>query len=217
MPGHAAKGNSPGLQGQAIIEDKAHPSTKHLPGSRWTRSDEWYNFSTNVRGNAHVLLTMDESTYSAGGNAMGYDHPISWCKPYDGGRAWVTALGHFGVHYDEPKFLQHIVGGVKYAAGLEAGDCGGTVDPNFATNGFIYVYYSPQSANNNDPANWFNQVSRFTVAADSSIDPASEKVIIKVPAGRGADEPGHTGGGLEMDNEGNLLLGVGDDVNPHSE
>ena len=66
MPGHAATGNSPGLQGQVIVEDKAHPSTKHLPGSRWTRSDEWYNFSTNVRGNAHVLLTMDESTYDRG-------------------------------------------------------------------------------------------------------------------------------------------------------
>ena len=32
MPGHAATGNSPGLQGQVIVEDKAHPSTKHLPG-----------------------------------------------------------------------------------------------------------------------------------------------------------------------------------------
>ena len=33
MPGHAATGNSPGLQGQVIVEDKAHPSTKHLPGT----------------------------------------------------------------------------------------------------------------------------------------------------------------------------------------
>jgi type 1 glutamine amidotransferase len=285
MPGHAATGNSPGLQGQVIVEDKAHPSTSHLPGSRWTRSDEWYNFSTNVRGNAHVLLTMDESTYAAGGNAMGYDHPISWCKPYDGGRAWVTGMGHFGAHFTEPALLQHIIGGVKWAAGVEPGDCGGTInsnfekvaldentsapfaldvapdgrvfftelvrgqirvydpktrnvktaitldvysggedglmgialDPNFATNGWVYVYYAPDAPNNSDPASFFSRVSRFTVDANNDTDPASEKVVITVPASREPDEPGHTGGNMDFDLQGNLLLGVGDDVNPHSE
>ena len=48
-------------------------------------------------------------------------------------------------------------------SGGEDGLLGITVDPDFATNGFIYVYYAPQSANNNDPANWFSRVSRFTV------------------------------------------------------
>ncbi|WP_275005879.1 ThuA domain-containing protein [Promicromonospora iranensis] len=126
MPGHAATGSSPGLPGTVRVEDRKHPSTKHLP-QRWDRADEWYNFSTNVRGDAHVLATMDESTYDPGGNAMGYDHPISWCKYYDGGRAWMTGMGHFGAHYtDEPDLVQHIVGGVQWAAGLAEGDCGGT-------------------------------------------------------------------------------------------
>ena len=284
MPGHAATGSSPGLQGQVINEDKAHPSTRHL-GTRWTRSDEWYNFSTNVRGDAHVLLTMDESTYDAGGNRMGYDHPISWCKPYDGGRAWVTGMGHFGAHYTEPALLQHIIGGVQWAAGVEPGDCGGTInsnfekvaldentsapfaldvasdgrvfftelvrgqirvydpetrnvktaltlnvysggedglmgialDPDFAENGHVFVYYAPNSSNNADPQNFFSRVSRFTVDANNDIDPASERLIITVPASREPDEPGHTGGNLDFDLDGNLLLGVGDDVNPHSE
>ena len=131
MPGHAATGSSPGQPGEIIVEDRAHPATRHLGGTRWARADEWYNFATNVRGTAHVLLSMDESTYDPGGNAMGYDHPIAWCKPYDGGRAFVTALGHFGAHYDEAPLLQHLVGGIQYAAGVEEGDCGGTVDANF--------------------------------------------------------------------------------------
>jgi cytochrome c len=76
MPGHAATGTSPGQPGEVIVEDRTHPSTKHLDG-RWARSDEWYNYSTNVRGDAHVLLTMDETTYDPGSNRMGYDHPIS--------------------------------------------------------------------------------------------------------------------------------------------
>ncbi len=126
MPGHAATGNSPGLPGTVRVEDRTHPSTEHL-SQRWTRADEWYNFSANVRGSAHVLATMDETTYDAGGNKMGYDHPISWCKPYDGGRAWMTGMGHFGAHYtQEPDFVQHVVGGVQWAAGLAEGDCGGT-------------------------------------------------------------------------------------------
>jgi glucose/arabinose dehydrogenase/PKD repeat protein/type 1 glutamine amidotransferase len=126
MPGHAATGTSPGLPGTVRVEDRTHPSTAHLP-QRWDRADEWYNFSTNVRGDAHVLATMDESTYDPGGNAMGADHPISWCKAYDGGRAWMTGMGHFGAHYtQESDLVQHIVGGVEWAAGLAEGDCGGT-------------------------------------------------------------------------------------------
>ena len=121
MPGHAATGSSPGLPGTVRFEDRTHPSTEHLP-QRWDRADEWYNYSANVRGDAHVLATMDESTYDPGGNAMGYDHPISWCKYYDGGRAWMTGMGHFGAHYTgEPELVQHIVGGVQWAAGLAAG------------------------------------------------------------------------------------------------
>jgi cytochrome c len=284
MPGHAATGTSPGPLATVRIEDHTHPSTEHFEESRWDRGDEWYNFSNNVRGTAHVLATMDESTYEPGGNRMGYDHPISWCKPYDGGRFWGTAMGHYGAHYEEPKFMQHIVGGVKYATGEEEGDCGGTVwsnfekvaldentsapfamdiaddgrvfytelvrgqirmwdpatnqvstvleldvysggedgllgialDPEFTENGRIYVYRSPDAADNTDPESFFNRLSRFTME-NGSIDPATEELIIEVPARRLPDEPGHTGGGLDFDADGNLYLSVGDDVNPHTE
>ncbi|PZG24396.1 PKD domain-containing protein [Micromonospora craterilacus] len=285
MPGHAATGSSPGLPGTVRVEDQSHPSTSHLP-QRWQRADEWYNYSLNVRGNAHVLATMDETTYNPGGNAMGYDHPISWCKPYDGGRAWMTGMGHFGAHYTgETQLVKHILGGVQWAAGVAPGDCSGTswntyervpldqntsapfamdvapdgrvfftelvrgqirvydpqtrttktaitipvysggedgllgiaLDPNFAENGHLYIYYAPASANDSDPANFFNRLSRLTVGPGSQIDRASEKVLLEVPARRLPDEPGHTGGGLAFDPDGNLYLGVGDDVNPHSE
>jgi len=286
MPGHAPTGNDPGPSGVVRNEDTTHPSTEHFTGTedvtRWTRNDEWYNFSNNVRGTAHVLQTMDESTYSGG--TMGYDHPITWCKPYEGGRFWGTALGHFPSHYDEPEFMAELVGGVKYVAGLEEGDCGGTVwssferipldqntsapyaidvaddgkvfytelvrgqlrmydpetqavttvlslpvysggedgllgvalDPDFTTNGHVFLYRSAESPDNADPDNFWSTVSRFTFE-NGSVDPASEKVIIKIPARRLPDEPGHTGGGLDIDDDGNLFIGVGDDVNPHSE
>ncbi|HEY7022458.1 MAG TPA: ThuA domain-containing protein [Ktedonobacterales bacterium] len=95
------------------VVDHAHPSMAGLP-DRWTRADEWYNFATNPRSQAHVLMTVDESTYTGG--TMGADHPIAWYHEYNGGRAWYTALGHTAESYREPLFLAHLWGGVVYAA-----------------------------------------------------------------------------------------------------
>ncbi|MFC7359719.1 ThuA domain-containing protein [Nocardioides astragali] len=106
------------------VEDATHPSTAELP-AEWVRSDEWYNFTANPReAGVHVLASLDESTYSPGGDAMGDDHPIAWCSNYDGGRSWYTALGHNPEHYSEPLLRKHILGGIQWAAGVAEGDCG---------------------------------------------------------------------------------------------
>jgi cytochrome c len=99
------------------VVDHTHPSTAGLP-DRWTRTDEWYNFATNPRPQVHVLMRVDESTYTGG--TMGADHPIAWYHEYDGGRAWYTALGHTAESYREPLFLAHLWGGVEYAANRAA-------------------------------------------------------------------------------------------------
>ena len=105
------------------VEDASHPSTVGLP-AEWVRTDEWYNFTANPREDVHVLATLDESTYAPGADAMGADHPIAWCSNYDGGRSWYTALGHNPEHYAEPLLRKHILGGIQWAAGVAAGDCG---------------------------------------------------------------------------------------------
>lgn len=111
MPEH-----SPGvLPGTAIVADKKHPSTASLP-DRWNRSEEWYNFDKNPRGEVHVLVTADERTYNPGPRAMGSDHPISWCRNTGGGRVWATAMGHAAASYSETHFRNHVLGGVKWAA-----------------------------------------------------------------------------------------------------
>ena len=92
------------------------------PPARWERSDEWYDFRSNPRGRVRVLATVDESTYTGGG--MGSDHPIAWCQEYDGGRAWYSAMGHTGASFREPRFLAHLLAGIRYAAGLTMARCG---------------------------------------------------------------------------------------------
>ncbi len=107
-----------------VIEDLDHPSTSSLPNP-WERTDEWYNFQTNPRGSVHVLMSIDESSYSGGD--MG-DHPMAWCHDVDGGgRAWYTELGHTWESYDEPLYRQHLLGGIMTAAGALPADC--TVTP----------------------------------------------------------------------------------------
>jgi cytochrome c len=273
------------------IEDTAHPSTAGLP-TAWNRFDEWYNYRTNPRAQTHVLATLDESTYTGG--SMGGDHPIAWCRGYDGGRSWYTGMGHTNESYSEANFRTHLLGGIRYAA-QGTGNCStgqppqagynqvnlakgvaevgepmgltvlpnrgvlhtsrdGTVrytdaagntkvaltipvythdeeglqsikaDPNFATNRWVYVYYSPRlSTPSGDapstgtaaqfaPFNGVNRLSRFTVNADFTLSASSEVTVLEVPTSRGMCC--HVGGDIDFDAAGNLYLSTGDDTNP---
>ena len=62
-----------------------------------------------------VLALVDESTYSGG--TMGARHPIAWCRRFQGGRSWYTAMGHTAESYAEPRFRAHLLGGIRWAAG----------------------------------------------------------------------------------------------------
>jgi type 1 glutamine amidotransferase len=116
---------------EATIKVAGHsnPATAGLP-TRWVRTEEWYNFRTNPRPNVRVLGTVDEKTYDprgysvpGGSPGMGEDHPIFWCHPYDGGRAFYTALGHSSSAYSEPLVLSHILGGIEETAGVARFNC----------------------------------------------------------------------------------------------
>ncbi|MEO6723267.1 MAG: ThuA domain-containing protein [Ferruginibacter sp.] len=94
-----------------IVKDKDNPSTKHLPAV-WERKDEWYNFK-DINPDLHILLTIDETSYTGGKN--GDIHPMAWYHDYDGGRAFYTELGHTIESYSDPVYLQHLLGGIRYA------------------------------------------------------------------------------------------------------
>jgi type 1 glutamine amidotransferase len=102
------------------VEDRAHPATAHL-GKAWDRTDEWYNYRSNPRDRAHVLASLDESSYSGG--TMSCDHPIAWCQNYQGGRAFYTGGGHTKESYADPAFRQHLLGGIRWTIGAAQADC----------------------------------------------------------------------------------------------
>ncbi|MBD9722064.1 PQQ-dependent sugar dehydrogenase [Streptomyces caniscabiei] len=98
------------------------------------------------------------------------------------------------------------------------------VDPGFADNRFIYLYYAPPlntpagdapetgTAADFAPFDGVNRLSRFVLKADGTLDNASEKKILDVPASRGICC--HVGGDIDFDAAGNLYLSTGDDSNP---
>ncbi len=95
------------------VLEKNHPSTRHLPDV-WERKDEWYNFK-NINPDVKTLITIDEKSYKGGKN--GSFHPMAWYHDFEGGRAFYTALGHTEESYEEPMFLEHLLGGIRYAMG----------------------------------------------------------------------------------------------------
>jgi type 1 glutamine amidotransferase len=113
--------------GMVNIVTKRDSSTDGLP-KVWPFRDEWYNlepFPTRVK----FLATVDETTLATRREihpGHGDFHPIAWCQYYDGGRSWVTTLGHDGAAFTDgsgfpgqPQFKQMIVNGIKSAMGLE--------------------------------------------------------------------------------------------------
>jgi glucose/arabinose dehydrogenase len=88
----------------------------------------------------------------------------------------------------------------------EEGLLGVAVDPGFASNGFVYLYYTRNAGNCGSSSGRFNRVSRFKMTGDT-IEPASEVVLLdnmNIPAGN------HNGGDLHIGNDGDLYVSVGD-------
>jgi cytochrome c len=96
-----------------LVEDSTNPATTGLPNP-WRRTDEWYAFRSNPRPNVHVLLSLDETSYTPGKATMNGDHPIAWCHEFDGGRAFYTALGHTNESFSDPLFIKQIAGAVSW-------------------------------------------------------------------------------------------------------
>ncbi len=84
----------------------------------------------------------------------------------------------------------------------EQGLVGFTMDPNFNSNHWIYLYYS-------HPTESKFKMTRWELVNDSLIA-NSEKILFEIPCDR--EETSHTGGGMTWDKSGNLLITIGNNT-----
>lgn len=121
--------HGPNRNGDVVIVDANDESTRGLP-ARFGFRDEWYNlvpFPTNVKFLATVDgTTIVDTTQPTTHPGHGSFHPVAWCQYYDGGRAWLSTLGHNAELFDADnsrlpgavEFQQLIAGGIKSAMGM---------------------------------------------------------------------------------------------------
>jgi type 1 glutamine amidotransferase len=116
-----------------INQDKDCVACKHLPAS-WTVFDEIYQLKNFDRAKVHGLLTLDKHP----NDKTPGDYPIAWLKEFGQGRVFYTSLGHRedvwepnspaqkGGLKNAPEvalaYQQHLLGGIKWALGLEKAD-----------------------------------------------------------------------------------------------
>lgn len=113
----------PAVQTARLTVEKANfPGLESFPKSQlWT--EEWYQYDEEKIDGLNYILSVDESTYApkadwgrVAGEGMGDFHPISWYHEYDGGRSFYTGLGHMGATWEIKEFLDHLYGGIYWAA-----------------------------------------------------------------------------------------------------
>jgi glucose/arabinose dehydrogenase len=118
---------------EAVVDltDRQHPANQGLPLT-WKRSDQWINWDPSPTGRVHTVAQVEEGTYNPGLSGNGAFHPISWCQDYDGGRSFYTGMGRTEASYTTDKqFRSHLLGAIKWTAGLVRGDCQATVASNY--------------------------------------------------------------------------------------
>ena len=118
----------PAIQTATIkVEHRDFPGMERF-APHFLFTEEWYEFDASRSPALRYLLSVDETTYQPSEQRRAEAkttplHPISWYQPYDGGRAFYTALGHLPATYSDQHFLHHLYGGIYWAAtgkGLKA-------------------------------------------------------------------------------------------------
>ncbi|WP_240662051.1 ThuA domain-containing protein [Streptomyces sp. WAC 06738] len=129
--GSRPAGTSGGAQ-EAVVEvgDRLNPATKELP-LEWKRSDVWTNWEKNPSGSVHTVARVRENTYQPGSTANGWDHPISWCRDYEGGRSFYTGMGGTAAGFAEENFRSHLRGALLWTTRQARADCQASITANY--------------------------------------------------------------------------------------
>jgi len=116
------------------VHDPKHPAMKPF-GGEFQIKDEIYWYKNWQPEKVHVLMSLNIEKCPTKGartkvkegdkevEVLKTRHvPVSWVKNYGEGRVFVTNLGHNEATWADPRFLDHVTGGIKWILGQESGD-----------------------------------------------------------------------------------------------
>ncbi|MEM8485905.1 MAG: ThuA domain-containing protein [Bacteroidota bacterium] len=139
-------------------------------------------------------VTLDDNT----------ENPMALDIAPDGRVFYVERGGDLQI-YDPQTALTTTAGTIDVVTSNEDGLIGIALDPEFETNNWVYLFYSPVTETDKQ------YVSRFTMTGNT-LDISSEALLLDILVQR--EQCCHSGGAMRFDAAGNLFIATGDNTNP---
>jgi type 1 glutamine amidotransferase len=108
------------------VDDPSHPAMRPFFASAtgvgasglatFTLADEIYQFR-GLNTDMHILMSLDRSNPKT---EPGRTYPLAWTREPGKGRVFYTALGHRPEVWRDPRFIDHLKAGIRWAAELSA-------------------------------------------------------------------------------------------------
>lgn len=119
--------HGPRQDGEMVVHSENDVSVAHIEDGTVFGPEEFYNVHPDPRwlSDVRILMSVDNASRTRGlagyyGHpGMGELNPVVWCHYYDGGRAWLTTLGHSVDILLNEDWQQLIIGGIDSAMGKE--------------------------------------------------------------------------------------------------
>lgn len=104
---------------ECLVQDMKHPATRDLGESYCLEKEEIYLLKHYDPRKVHELLVLDKHPNKK--KELGH-FPVAWCKKHGEGNVFYTSLGHRENVWESELYQKHILGGIRWALGLEPGD-----------------------------------------------------------------------------------------------
>ena len=100
------------------VHEPEHPTVK-MWGAEFQIKDEIYQYKNWQPEKVRVLMSLNMAKCKT---KAAYHVPVCWVKQYGEGRVFYSNLGHNESTWTDEYFQQHLLAGIKWAAGLTEGD-----------------------------------------------------------------------------------------------
>jgi type 1 glutamine amidotransferase len=104
---------------ECLVQDTKHPATKDLGESFCLEQEEIYLMKNYDPTKVRELLVLDKHPNK---KKEAGRFPVAWCKEFGQGKVFYTSLGHNEAVWENKRYQKHILGGIKWALGLEKGE-----------------------------------------------------------------------------------------------